>query len=148
MLFFIFYFPLPSRASRAGGRIQAESTFYIYIRGGSAYFVYPLFIVGSLPLFFCYVLPAPGLLATRRLPSPLLFSFFLFLFPFAEAYVIYTRMCIFVAEVECRSFIELSSYIGSRAIVGNSSNNFTVVTLWKRFYLAHETTSSSSSSSS
>lgn len=90
--------PLRARASRAGGRIQAEST--LYILGGSAYFVYPLFIVGSLPLFFCYVLPAPELLAAHRLPSPFLLFFFSslslsplsFLSSVAEAYIMHVPM--------------------------------------------------------
>lgn len=90
VVLYLLFPPTPHARVEQAGRIQAESTFYIYIRGGSAYFVYPLFIVGSLLLFFCYVLPAPGLLATRRLPSLLLFPSFPFSPPFppvAEAYL-------------------------------------------------------------
>jgi len=75
MLFLIFYFlARPSPSSRSPRRARAErkdpgGKHALYILGGSAYFVYPLFIVGSLPLFFCCVLPVPGLLAAHRLPS-------------------------------------------------------------------------------
>lgn len=39
---------------------RRERRRFIYIVRDSAYFVYPLFIVGWLALFFCYVLPASG----------------------------------------------------------------------------------------
>lgn len=129
---------------------------YTYTRGGSAYFVYPLFIVGSLPLFFCCVLPAPELFATHRLPSyfPFRFSFF-FSSLFARRQGL-RNMCTYVYSLprkppECISFIELRSHIDSRA---RDRREFieqfygrNTAALWKRF-LALETTSLSSSSSS
>lgn len=40
--------------------LGGERTDALYIVRDSAYFVYPLFIVGCLALFFCYVFPASG----------------------------------------------------------------------------------------
>lgn len=114
MLFFIFYFPLCShsfslsRVKQEGSRQKARS---IYTRRGSAYFVYPLFIVGSLPLFFCYVLPALGLLAAHRLPS-LLFSFFLSLSLSSRPR---PTWYIHMHVTDRVSFIELWLYVFSRA---------------------------------
>jgi len=147
MLFFIFYFPLLSHASRAGGRIQAESTFYIYAEVQHISSIhYSLWAAFPCSFVMCFLRQG----CSRRtdcLPYfPLPFSFFSFLFAHHRGLRnTCTYVCIFAAKVECPSFIELWSYINSCAIAGNSSSNFTVrrniVALWKCF-LAFQTTSS------
>lgn len=139
MLFFIFYFPLPSRASRAGGRIQAESMFYIYAEVQHISSIhYSLWAAFPCSFVMCFLHRG----CSRRTAT--YFSFR------SSPRPMYNNMCIFAPRKP--SAYRLSNYdrIYSRFVRDRRKfieqfygRNTTA--LWKRFHLALETTSSSSS---
>lgn len=108
----------------------------LYIRGGSAYFVYPLFIVGSLPLFFCYVLPAPPrLLATHRPPFPFPSSFSLPLFR-SGLIRVHIRRGNRVPIVYRITIVYRLARDARKSIERFYGRDLTSRRLWKRFHLA------------
>lgn len=96
--------------------------------------------MGSLPLFFCYVLPVLGLFAAHRLPS--LLSSFFSLFSVAQAYVIHTYACNWLRYIAYRITNVDTYYVWARAtktirgITGYSLNDFTIVNKTPRRHVA------------
>lgn len=150
MLFF--YFSLPSRASRAGGRIQEESTFYIYAEVQHISSIhYSLWAAFPCSFVMCFLHQGCSRRADCLLHFSFRFSFFssfsacrrglrnvrahMYIRHGSRILIVYRIMIVYRFARDRRKFIE--QFYGRNTTA-----------LWKRFHLAHETTSLSLSSSS